>query len=91
MILHLNLNPVFPFILGTMVVTPLPLHPGPRASSSQLPVLHRVVCRDPQGISSTSGRHFMPMWAPGVQEVALGGAKAWRYCQVAQMTACQSS
>lgn len=50
-ILHLNLNPVFPVISGTMVVTPLPLHPGPRASSSQLPVLHSVVCRDPQGIS----------------------------------------
>lgn len=50
-ILHLNLNTVFPVILGTMVVTPLPLHPGPRASSSQLPVLHSVVCRDPQGIS----------------------------------------
>lgn len=50
-ILHLNLNTVFPVILGTMVVTLCPLHPGPRASSSQLPVLHSVVCRDPQGIS----------------------------------------
>ena len=48
-ILHLNLNPVFPVILGTMVVTPVPLHPGLRASSSQLPGLHRVVCRDPPG------------------------------------------
>lgn len=33
----------------------------------------------------------MPNRASGVQEVALGGAKAWRQCQVAQITTCQSS
>lgn len=33
----------------------------------------------------------MPNWGSSVQEVALGGAKAGRQCQVAQRTTCQSS